>query len=62
MTDPATTRIEQVDDNPPRWMGYFTTPAKPQWRPCMHRHHTEQAAWACVDARVRALSRAERFA
>ena len=54
-------RTEQVDTDPPRWMGFFTTALNGE-RPCMHRHHTEHAATACADSRARALGRAERYA
>jgi len=53
---------EQVDDDPPRWMGWFRTARDRQGRSCRHRHHTLQAALACADARYKAISRAERYA
>jgi len=60
MSDTEFIWAQQVDDNPVRWMGWFTTPEVPEGRSCRHRHHTEHAAIGCADARHRAVSRAER--
>jgi len=50
---------QQVDDDPVRWMGWFTTPKNPDGLSCRHRHHTEHAALACSDARRRVATSAE---